>query len=167
MKPSKLYSLVFCRRLGPGDSKEVLLGLKKRGFGCGKVNGYGGKAEEGETISQCAIRELEEESSLRAQKLEHVASLEFDMPAQLMRVEVFTVSSFEGEAVETEEMSPQWVDESELPALFQQGRTWADDQFWLPQVLASADREGRLCARFRYSADNETIESYSIFTVPL
>ena len=28
---------------GEGDSREVLLGMKKRGFGTGKWNGFGGK----------------------------------------------------------------------------------------------------------------------------
>jgi len=38
--------------------------MKKRGFGVGKWNGYGGKLDEGESIEQCAIRELEEECSI-------------------------------------------------------------------------------------------------------
>ena len=35
--------------------------MKKRGFGEGKWNGFGGKVEEGETILQAALRELKEE----------------------------------------------------------------------------------------------------------
>lgn len=38
--------------------------MKKRGFGVGKWNGYGGKLDEGESIERCAIRELEEECSI-------------------------------------------------------------------------------------------------------
>ncbi len=42
----KHYSLVFVRRMGPASGrKELLLGMKKRGFGTGKWNGYGGKQE--------------------------------------------------------------------------------------------------------------------------
>ena len=56
-KPEKDYSLVFVLRHTNGNSvfnaeqnAEVLLGMKKRGFGAGKINGYGGKIEKGETI---------------------------------------------------------------------------------------------------------------------
>jgi 8-oxo-dGTP pyrophosphatase MutT (NUDIX family) len=38
------------------------VGLKKRGFGQGKWNGFGGKVEAGETIEAAAARELKEES---------------------------------------------------------------------------------------------------------
>ncbi len=38
--------------------------MKKRGFGIGKWNGFGGKIEAGETIEAAAIRELFEESAL-------------------------------------------------------------------------------------------------------
>jgi hypothetical protein len=37
MEPEdKEYTLVFCRRPGEDDAKEILLGMKKRGFGLGK-----------------------------------------------------------------------------------------------------------------------------------
>jgi 8-oxo-dGTP pyrophosphatase MutT (NUDIX family) len=35
--------------------------MKKRGFGVGKRNAPGGKLQAGETITQGALRELEEE----------------------------------------------------------------------------------------------------------
>lgn len=47
-----------------GAPWRILLGLKKRGFGAGKWNGFGGKVEKGETIEAAALRELEEESGL-------------------------------------------------------------------------------------------------------
>ena len=37
---------------------RVLLGLKKKGFGQGYYNGFGGKVEPGETIVQAAQREV-------------------------------------------------------------------------------------------------------------
>ena len=39
--------------------------MKKRGFGKGKWNGFGGKVEEGECIEDSAVRELEEECGLQ------------------------------------------------------------------------------------------------------
>ena len=58
---------------------RILLGCKKRGFGQGKYNGFGGKIEPGETFRQCAVRELYEESGLVAnpQDLECVALFDF------------------------------------------------------------------------------------------
>ena len=47
----KLFTLVLIR-----DSDRILLGLKKRGFGKGRWNGFGGKVETGETILQAAHR---------------------------------------------------------------------------------------------------------------
>ncbi len=47
------------------EARSILLGMKKRGFGEGKWNGFGGKLEPGERMIQCAQRELEEESGLQ------------------------------------------------------------------------------------------------------
>lgn len=51
----------LCTLVLPNRGRQYLLGLKKRGFGEGKYNGFGGKVEQGETIRQAAIRELQEE----------------------------------------------------------------------------------------------------------
>lgn len=47
----KLLTLVLV--VQPG---RVLLGMKKRGFGAGKWNGFGGKVHLGESIEQAARR---------------------------------------------------------------------------------------------------------------
>ena len=49
----KVLTLVLVRDV---PQRRVLLGLKKRGFGAGKWNGFGGKLEPGETIEQAAKR---------------------------------------------------------------------------------------------------------------
>lgn len=49
--PNKLLTLLFV--LEPG---RVLLGMKKRGFGEGRWNGFGGKVQGGETVEEGAIR---------------------------------------------------------------------------------------------------------------
>ena len=51
MAEPKLLTLVFV--LEPG---KVLLGLKKRGFGVGWWNGFGGKVQPGETVEMGAKR---------------------------------------------------------------------------------------------------------------
>lgn len=47
----KELTLVIIRR-----GTEILLGMKKRGFGAGKWNGFGGKLESGETLLEGAKR---------------------------------------------------------------------------------------------------------------
>ena len=42
-------------------NKRVLLGMKKRGFGQGWWNGFGGKLQQNETTEECAVRETKEE----------------------------------------------------------------------------------------------------------
>ena len=51
MLGNKILTLAFVRRSG-----DILLGYKKRGFGAGKWNGFGGKVEIGETIEDAAKR---------------------------------------------------------------------------------------------------------------
>lgn len=53
----KVLTLVFVRQ-----GQQLLLGYKKRGFGAGRFNGFGGKVEAGETPRQGAARELLEVS---------------------------------------------------------------------------------------------------------
>ena len=55
-KQKKVLTLVLLRE---GD--RVLLGMKKRGFGAGKWNGFGGKLEPGESVVEAAAREVREE----------------------------------------------------------------------------------------------------------
>jgi 8-oxo-dGTP pyrophosphatase MutT (NUDIX family) len=51
MVANKVLTLVLIR-----EHARVLLGMKKRGFGQGRWNGFGGKVEPGETILQGALR---------------------------------------------------------------------------------------------------------------
>lgn len=51
MASKKVLSLVFVR-----ESSKILLGYKKRGYGKGWWNGFGGKVEKGETIIEGALR---------------------------------------------------------------------------------------------------------------
>ncbi len=116
------------------DARRILLGMKKRGFGAGKWNGFGGKAEAGETIEEAALREFFEESGATATNLEKVALHDFQFEndmSQILRVHVFT-SNVVGEPQEMEEMRPQWFDFDAIPY----DQMWADDIHWLPLVLA-------------------------------
>ena len=116
---------------------EVLLGLKRTGFGAGKWVGLGGHIEEGEKPVAAAVREVAEESGLLvpADSLQHRASIEFRFPARPawdQTAEVFVTSVYQGEPEESDEVAPKWFAERELPL----DLMWDDARYWLPLVLA-------------------------------
>eukprot|EP01038_Epipyxis_sp_PR26KG_P005132 gene5132-7148_t len=159
MLEEKDYTLVFCRRRiannGENNCNEILLGMKKRGFGVGKWNGFGGKIEQGETIEEAAIRELKEESALNTTDLQRKGYVVFKMieSSKIMRVHIFETWNFEGEPTESDEMIPQWFPENSLP--FQQ--MWPDDPYWMPHLLNGNNFIGR----FEYE-DDETIVDHTL-----
>jgi 8-oxo-dGTP pyrophosphatase MutT (NUDIX family) len=136
---------------------EILLAMKKRGFGAGKWNGAGGKCEEGETPLYSAIREVREEIcvEVREQDMRFVALLHFHFPHKPewdQECSVFLADRFIGEPCETEEMRPQWFLCKDIPY----ASMWADDVLWLPQVLAGDVVD----ARFVLNEDNSVRESH-------
>jgi len=120
---------------------KVLLGLKKRGFGVGRWNGFGGKVEEGETITEAAIRELKEESGIEAIEIEKMGILdfEFESEAKVLQVHIFRVTNFNAGPVETDEMTPQWFDAAKIPF----DNMWPDDIYWLPYLLEGKKFKGK------------------------
>ena len=124
----------------PIKNDEVLLGMKKRGFGCGRWNGFGGKLEEGETIEQATLRELYEEVGIKDGQLKKAGVLEFSFEndEKFLQVHIFKLLDFTDEPIETEEMEPQWFNVSEIP--FQQ--MWSDDEYWFPLLLNDKLFEG-------------------------
>ncbi|CAN0571511.1 unnamed protein product, partial [Ectocarpus sp. 12 AP-2014] len=55
--------------------------MKKRGFGEGKWNGFGGKVESGESVEEAAKRELMEEAGVTARELSLRGRLIFHVPS--------------------------------------------------------------------------------------
>jgi len=128
----------LCFLLRERDGRpEVLLALKKQGFGQGKWNGIGGKVEAGETLEEAARREVREEIGVEVGPLEKVAILTFYFippgsdPDWSQEVHVFLARSWRGEPGESEEMRPQWYTYEKVPY----EEMWADDRVWLPRVL--------------------------------
>ena len=74
----KDYTLIFLRKT-IDNNKSILLGMKLRGFGIGKWNGFGGKIEAGETIEEGAIREVHEECGIKVISLVRIGYLVFKM----------------------------------------------------------------------------------------
>jgi len=114
---------------------EVLLAMKKRGFGVGKWNGVGGKPNPGEAIEAAAVRESEEEIEVTPLKPKKTGVLNFYFPHKpewSQQVLVFTATEWNGEPAETEEMKPQWFKQDEVPY----DEMWWDDKIWMPKVFA-------------------------------
>ncbi|XP_051989000.1 oxidized purine nucleoside triphosphate hydrolase [Xyrauchen texanus] len=128
MFTSKLLTLVLV--VQPG---RVLLGMKKRGFGAGKWNGFGGKVQTGETIEQAARRELLEESGLTVDTLYKIGNIKFEFigETELLDVHIFRADTYKGEPTESDEMRPQWFDTDKIPF----SQMWADDVLWFPLIL--------------------------------
>lgn len=126
-EPTASAVLTFIRMRG-----EVLLIIKKRGLGRGKINAPGGKIEPGETALHAAIRETEEEVGLTPLHLHANGTLRFAFTnGYSVLCYVFTAPSYLGKMVETDEAVPFWCKEKDIPF----AKMWKDDRFWLPHVL--------------------------------
>jgi 8-oxo-dGTP pyrophosphatase MutT (NUDIX family) len=145
----------LCFLVQGSPPKDVLLGLKKAGFGAGKFNGFGGKVERSETVAMAAVRELQEEAGVQVspEDLKEVAHLTFYFPASPswdQAVHVFLATEWQGSPSESQEMMPAWFAVDDLP--FDQ--MWQDDPHWLPRILAGE----RVRACFTFQEDNETLD---------
>ncbi len=132
----KVLTLVFLVR-----ENEICLAMKKRGFGEGNWNGYGGKLLEGETVTGAAVREIKEESGVNVMEtdLEQVALNDFHFEdGKHLLVHVFFTKVWAGEPIETEEMAPRWYAFDAIPY----DLMWADDIHWLPRVLKGEKLRG-------------------------
>ena len=120
---------------------NILLGMKKRGFGRGRWNGFGGKVAQGEIIEQAAKRELTEETGITANNMEKVGVIDFSWRNKEDTIEVnfFKCLDFEGNPEESEEMKPQWFDVDKIPF----SQMWQDDKYWLPLFLEGKKFKGK------------------------
>jgi 8-oxo-dGTP diphosphatase / 2-hydroxy-dATP diphosphatase len=122
---------------------HILLGMKKRGFGEGKYNGFGGKVEPGETIEKAALREVYEESgiTIRDKDINKVGLIDFEFKGdpELLEVHIFKASKFKGDPKETEEMRPAWFKTRDIPY----NNMWLDDVHWMPLLLSGKKFKGK------------------------
>jgi 8-oxo-dGTP diphosphatase len=149
----------LCFLIREDGPRQVLLGLKKVGFGRGKYGGVGGKLDEDETPAHAAARELFEETGIVAKEadLKRQACLRFHFPHRsewTQKVHAFTATSWVGAAREGREIVPVWFPVGEIPY----DRMWDDCRYWLPRVLGGEEID----ATFVFAADNGTVEAFDI-----
>lgn len=128
---------------------EILLAMKKRGFGEGKYNGVGGKIEGSETPEEAMIRETKEEIGVTPITYEKVGIVSFDEFYKGEKVNLifylYFVTEWEGTPTESEEMKPNWFSLDSIPY----NQMFPDDKYWLPLIL-----EGRkINAYFDFDED--------------
>jgi 8-oxo-dGTP diphosphatase len=146
--PQEHATLLFVRQ-----ADRVLLIRKKRGLGAGKINGPGGRLDEGESPLQCAIREIQEELCVTPIGVEARGELAFQfVDGYALYVHVFSATGCEGEPHETAEALPLWTPLAAIP--FDQ--MWADDRLWFPHLLS-----GRLF-RGRFLFDDDALLGYEV-----
>ncbi len=141
------------------DKTRVLLGMKKRGFGMGKWNGFGGKVNANETILEATKRELKEEADIDANDLIEMGIIEFEFKRnpEILEVHIFKGLNYTGKPKEGEEMKPEWFKIDEIPF----DKMWPDDKYWFPMLLDNKRFEGR----FVFGERGEILE-YRLNEVP-
>ncbi len=138
---------------------KICLAMKKKKIGQGKLNGYGGGIEVGETTRYAAVRELNEEGQIVVieDDLEKVAIVNFrnhkeDGLVFVCRVHIFFVTKWSGEPKETEEMGkPLWFDFDAIPV----GQLLPADADWLSRALDILDDGQPFEAWYEYGPHQE------------
>ena len=149
-KPTQRATLLFVIREG-----QILLIHKKRGLGAGKVNGPGGRIDEGETPEQCAIREVQEELCVTPTGVSHAGELFFQFADGFaLHGHVFRADDCTGTPTETMEAIPLWTPLDAVP--FE--KMWADDRIWFPHLLTRKPFVGR------FLFDGDTMLGYDVQT---
>jgi 8-oxo-dGTP diphosphatase len=130
---------------------------KLRGIGAGKINGPGGKVEPGETPLAAAIRETQEEVGVTPIAPELRGELDFYFRGgPTFHCLVYLAHDFAGVPARTAEAEPLWFAADALPY----GEMWADDQHWLPLLLAGERFSGSV------EVDGETVLSLQVTRCP-
>lgn len=135
---------------------QVLLAMKKRGFGVGRWNGAGGKfdpAKGDRSILDTALREVKEEISIEMKDPEKMGLFRFRFKNKQewdQDVSLFCCKEWLGEPKESEEMRPSWFYFEDIPY----ESMWPDDKHWLPHVIAGKKVE----ADFLFGDNDEILE---------
>lgn len=141
------------------NGKELLLlhrNKKKNDVHAGKWIGVGGKLEAGETPQECAVREIFEETGLRAKPvLKGVITFPEFTPDNDWYTYVFVATDFEGDLIDCAEGTLEWVPYEEVLSK----PTWEGDHTFISWLL---EDKPFFSAKFSYKGD-ELVDSHVDF----
>ena len=142
------------------NGKEFLLlhrNKKTNDVHAGKWIGVGGKLEKGETPQECAVREILEETGLRVNKpvLKGIITFPDFTPDNDWYTYVFKVTEFEGDLIDCDEGTLEWVSYEEILSK----PTWEGDHTFLSWIL---EDKPFFSAKFSYKGE-KLVESHVDF----
>ncbi len=128
-------SLIYIRKEG----KTLMLRRDKKDAELHqyRYNGVGGKFEEGESPEACAIREIREETGLKANSLVyrgHLTFPYFDDEVDWL-VFVYECFDFEGDIIESDEGSLHWIPDEDIMNI----NIYEGDKVFLDVLYGSTD----------------------------
>ena len=138
MFETKRYTLLIIL----DERRGVLFAMKKRGWGKGRWNGYGGKIHKDEPVEEALKREVLEEAGVEPVSPQKMRVILFTLEPEHKKAEVhiFRASGILGEPRETEEMRPEWFSADAIPY----DQMWEGDALWLPMLLAGKKFQGTI-----------------------
>lgn len=105
---------------------------KPHDVNAGKWIGVGGKLEPGETMRQCALREIKEETGLLAEDLKYRGTVWFFYEGtEPEKIWLYTGEEFSGTLKDCDEGMLAWIPEEELSSL----SLWEGDRIFLKKLM--------------------------------
>lgn len=115
------------------DNKYLMLNRNKKenDLNEGFWIGVGGHIEKGETVEECAYREVKEETGLVLTNLDKRGTIYFQNDDFSEVMHLFTSSSFKGELIDCDEGELSWIDKKDVLSL----HVWEGDRVFLEYLL--------------------------------
>ena len=122
----------MCYVVGP-DGVLMLHRVKKQNdINHDKWIGIGGKFEDRESPEECAVREVKEETGLTLTSYAYRGIVTFVSDRyETEYMHLFTADGFEGDLIDCDEGTLEWVDKEIVPTL----PTWAGDRIFLDLLM--------------------------------
>ncbi len=103
---------------------------RKKDVNGGKWIGVGGHLIDGETIEQCLLREVYEETGLTLLNYTYCGILHFDIDGLMEDCHLYISDSFKGHLKECDEGELHWVDKKDIRNL----KLWEGDYLFLDKI---------------------------------
>lgn len=138
---------------------RILLGVKKRKFGVGRYNGFGGgfdKRKGDKTVYDTNMRETQEEAEITLLNPKKIGRIlfHFQTKEQDHDVNFFLARKYLGIPKETSEMTTEWFNIKNIPY----NQMWTDDKYWLPIML----RGDRFLGEFLFDSNHDIVKPYRL-----